>query len=45
MAESLGRLAGLDEQLRVLPGHGPATTIGAEGRWLEWVRASRALPR
>jgi hydroxyacylglutathione hydrolase len=45
MAESLGRLAGLDERLKVLPGHGPATTIGAEGRWLEWTRANRALPR
>jgi glyoxylase-like metal-dependent hydrolase (beta-lactamase superfamily II) len=45
MAESLGRLAGLDERLKVLPGHGPATTIGAEGHWLEWTRANRALPR
>ena len=45
MAESLSRLAGLDERLRVLPGHGPATTIGAERHWLEWVRANRALPR
>ena len=45
MAESLGRLPGLDERLRVLPGHGPATTVGAERNWLEWVRANRALPR
>ena len=44
MAESLGRLAGLDERLRVLPGHGAATTIGAERHWLELVRANRALP-
>jgi glyoxylase-like metal-dependent hydrolase (beta-lactamase superfamily II) len=44
MAESLGRLAGLDEQLRVLPGHGAATTIEAERQWLEWIRANRALP-
>jgi len=29
----------------VLPGHGPATTIGAERHWLEWIRANRALPR
>jgi hypothetical protein len=29
----------------VLPGHGAATTIGAERHWLEWVRANRALPR
>jgi len=45
MAESLGRLAGLDDRLRALPGHGAATTIGAERHWLEWVRANRALPR
>ena len=45
MAESLGRLAGLDERLRVLPGHGAATTIGAERQWLELIRANRALPR
>jgi glyoxylase-like metal-dependent hydrolase (beta-lactamase superfamily II) len=45
MAESLGRLAGLDEPLRVLPGHGAVTTIGAERQWLEWVRANSALPR
>ena len=45
MAESLGRLAGLDGRLRALPGHGAATTIGAERHWLEWVRANRALPR
>jgi hydroxyacylglutathione hydrolase len=45
ITKSLSRLAGLDERLRVLPGHGPATTIGAERRWLEWVRANRTLPR
>ena len=28
MAESIARLAGLDDALRVLPGHGAATTIG-----------------
>jgi hydroxyacylglutathione hydrolase len=44
MAASLGRLAGLDERLRVLPGHGGATTIGAERRWLEMVRTSGRLP-
>ena len=44
MAESLSRLAGLDERLRVLPGHGAATTIEAERHWLEWIRASGALP-
>jgi glyoxylase-like metal-dependent hydrolase (beta-lactamase superfamily II) len=45
MAESLGRLAGLDERLRVLPGHGAATSIGAEHQWLELIRSNRALPR
>jgi glyoxylase-like metal-dependent hydrolase (beta-lactamase superfamily II) len=45
IVESLGRLAGVDERLRVLPGHGAETTIGAERHWLEWVRANRALPR
>jgi glyoxylase-like metal-dependent hydrolase (beta-lactamase superfamily II) len=45
MAESLSRLAGLDDRLTVLPGHGAATTIGAERHWLDWVRANRALPR
>jgi hydroxyacylglutathione hydrolase len=44
MASSLGRLAGLDERLRVLPGHGGATTIGGEHRWLEMVRTSGRLP-
>ena len=44
MVESLSRLVGLDDHLTVLPGHGAATTIGAERRWLEWIRANRALP-
>jgi len=44
MAESLGRLAGLNERLKVLPGHGAATTVGAERQWLEWIRANRVLP-
>jgi glyoxylase-like metal-dependent hydrolase (beta-lactamase superfamily II) len=44
MAESLARLVGLDDQLRVLPGHGSATTIAAERHWLEWIRTNRALP-
>jgi hydroxyacylglutathione hydrolase len=43
MVESLGRLAGLDDPLRVLPGHGPSTTIGRERPWLELVRSSRRL--
>jgi glyoxylase-like metal-dependent hydrolase (beta-lactamase superfamily II) len=44
MAESMARLAGLDDALRVLPGHGPATTIGRERPWLELVKRERRLP-
>jgi hydroxyacylglutathione hydrolase len=44
MVESLARLAELPDDLRVLPGHGKATTIGRERPWLEIVRTSRQLP-
>jgi glyoxylase-like metal-dependent hydrolase (beta-lactamase superfamily II) len=44
MVESLGRLAALDDPLRVLPGHGSATTIGRERAWLELVERSGRLP-
>ena len=43
MAESIARLAGLDDPLRVLPGHGPATTIGRERGWMDVVRSSGRL--
>jgi hydroxyacylglutathione hydrolase len=43
MVSSLGRLAGLEPILGVLPGHGPATTIGREQPWLEMVRSSGRL--
>jgi glyoxylase-like metal-dependent hydrolase (beta-lactamase superfamily II) len=43
MAESIARLAGLDEPLGVLPGHGPATTIGRERGWMDLVRRSGRL--
>jgi glyoxylase-like metal-dependent hydrolase (beta-lactamase superfamily II) len=43
MVESLVRLAGLEDPLRVLPGHGPSTTIRRERPWLELVRSSRRL--
>ena len=36
----LTRLYQLDESLRVLPGHGPATTIGEEKRANPFVQAS-----
>jgi glyoxylase-like metal-dependent hydrolase (beta-lactamase superfamily II) len=38
MVESLIRLAGLEDHVGVFPGHGRATTIGAERPWLELVR-------
>ena len=40
---SLGRLAELEPIVAVLPGHGPATTIGRERPWLELVRSSGRL--
>jgi len=43
MAESIARLAGLDDPLQVLPGHGPTTTIGRERGWLDLVRTSGRL--
>jgi hydroxyacylglutathione hydrolase len=43
MAESIARLATLDDPLRVLPGHGPATTIGRERAWMDLVRTSKRL--
>jgi glyoxylase-like metal-dependent hydrolase (beta-lactamase superfamily II) len=44
MAESLARLGGLPDGVQVLPGHGDATTIGLERRWLERVKATGRLP-
>jgi hydroxyacylglutathione hydrolase len=44
IVESLGRLAGLPDAMRVLPGHGVATTIGRERPWLDQVKALRRLP-
>jgi hydroxyacylglutathione hydrolase len=38
MVESLGRLLGLEDHVRVLPGHGQATTIARERPWMELVR-------
>jgi hydroxyacylglutathione hydrolase len=43
MVESLGRLAGFEDRVRVLPGHGPETTIGRERGWLELVVAEGRL--
>jgi hydroxyacylglutathione hydrolase len=44
IVESLARLARLEDALEVLPGHGPATTIGRERPWLEWIARERRLP-
>jgi hydroxyacylglutathione hydrolase len=43
MVDSLARLAGLEDHARVLPGHGPGTTIGRERPWLEMVARERRL--
>jgi glyoxylase-like metal-dependent hydrolase (beta-lactamase superfamily II) len=43
MVESLARLSTLEDDLRVLPGHGPETTIGRERSWLEMVARERRL--
>ncbi|HEX5013580.1 MAG TPA: MBL fold metallo-hydrolase [Candidatus Limnocylindrales bacterium] len=44
MVESLIRLLDFEDLVRVLPGHGSETTVGAERPWLEMVRDRRALP-
>lgn len=44
MVESLSRLSGLDDDLRVLPGHGNGSSIDVEKKWMEQVAASRRLP-
>ncbi len=44
MVESLARLAGLDDAVAVLPGHGPTTTVGRERPWLDWIARERRLP-
>jgi glyoxylase-like metal-dependent hydrolase (beta-lactamase superfamily II) len=44
MVESLDRLRRLDDGLRVLPGHGAATSIGRERPWLEWIAREGRLP-
>ncbi|MEA2661422.1 MAG: hydroxyacylglutathione hydrolase [Chloroflexota bacterium] len=40
MEASLARVAALPAETRVFPGHGPATTVGAELRWLRGFRFS-----
>ncbi len=43
MVDSLARLARLDDTLRVLPGHGQATTMGRERSWMSLVARERRL--
>jgi hydroxyacylglutathione hydrolase len=44
LVESLARLETFDDPLTVLPGHGPATTIGRERPRLELVASERRMP-
>ena len=44
MVESLARLArDLRDEVRVLPGHGPETTIGRERPWMERIATAGRL--
>jgi glyoxylase-like metal-dependent hydrolase (beta-lactamase superfamily II) len=43
MVESIARLATLEDPLRVLPGHGPETTIRRERAWMDLVASERRL--
>jgi hydroxyacylglutathione hydrolase len=43
MVDSLIRLLDFEDPVRVLPGHGRETTIGAERPWLEMVRSQGRL--
>jgi glyoxylase-like metal-dependent hydrolase (beta-lactamase superfamily II) len=44
MVDSLTRLLELEDPVRVLPGHGSATSIGRERAWLELVQRQGRLP-
>jgi hydroxyacylglutathione hydrolase len=44
MIDSLARLSLLPTDLKVLPGHGPGSTIERERAWLELVARDRRLP-
>ncbi len=43
MVESIVRLGGLEDPTRVMPGHGPATTIARERAWMELVERQGRL--
>ena len=44
IVESLIRLGKMDDDLRVLPGHGSGSTLEVEKRWLDQVAETRRLP-
>jgi glyoxylase-like metal-dependent hydrolase (beta-lactamase superfamily II) len=44
MAASIARLGGLEDAVRVLPGHGASTTIERERPWMDTVRRQGRLP-
>lgn len=44
MVVSLTRLSAMEDDLRVLPGHGGASTLEIEKRWLRQVALDRRLP-
>lgn len=44
MVDSLARLSALPTDLKVLPGHGPGSTIERERPWLDLVARDRRLP-
>ena len=44
MVDSLSRLSAMDDDLRVLPGHGSHSTIEREKPWLDQVARTKILP-
>ena len=44
LVDSLSRLSGMDDDLRVLPGHGNGSTMEIEKQWLRQVAVQRRLP-
>jgi glyoxylase-like metal-dependent hydrolase (beta-lactamase superfamily II) len=44
IVDSLARLSAMDDDLRVLPGHGSGSTLEVEKRWLAGVAQTRGLP-
>lgn len=44
IVESLARLSAMEDDLRVLPGHGQGSTLEVEKRWLQQVALVRRLP-